>query len=286
MRDSSGEVTATGDRLDYDRRLRVAVLAGNPVARRMQPARAADSATGTAARAADTLVIRGRTLRYNDSTGVAVAEGDVVITRRDLRITCGRAEYRQKEDSLILELKPLARVEDSEIRGVVIRMALDDESLRGLRVRGDAEALSREAATDTTSERRSRVTGDSLFMAFRDGAIDSVEVFGRAEGTYWEVARPDHVNRMSGDYMVLRFREREAREADVLGSARSTYYHFERDTLKGRNRAQGRAINLAFARGRIEEVLVRGEASGVYEGRGLGAAPDTASTSGTTGEPQ
>ena len=34
MRDSSGEVNATGDRLDYDRVLRVAVLSGNPVARR------------------------------------------------------------------------------------------------------------------------------------------------------------------------------------------------------------------------------------------------------------
>lgn len=277
MRDSSGEVTASGERLDYDRVRRVAELTGNPVARRAQPARDGGAE-------ADTLVIRGRVLRYNDSTGIAVAEGDVVITRRDLRITCGRAEYRQKEDSLILELQPVAKVEESEIRGMVIRMALDGESLRGLRVRGDAEALSREAATDSTAERRSRVTGDSLSMAFRDGAIDSVEVFGQAVGTYWEVTRPDHVNRMDGDYMVLRFREREAREADVLGSARSTYYHFERDTLKGRNRAQGRAIHLAFAQGRIEEVLVRGEASGVYEGSGLGTASDTAKATGSTGE--
>jgi hypothetical protein len=81
---------------------------------------------------------------------------------------------------------------------------------------------------------------------------------------------------MNGDYMVLRFRDREAREADVLGSARSTYYHFERDTLKGRNRAEGEAISMGFENGRIGEVLVRGTARGVYEGRGLGAPADSA----------
>jgi hypothetical protein len=221
-------------------------------------------------RPADTLTIRALTLRHNDSTGVAVAEGQVVITRRDLRITCGRAEYRQREDSLILHQNPVAKVEDSEIRGAVIRLSLSGEELRGMRVRGEAEALSFEKATDTSRARQSKVTGDSLFMAFRDGGIDSVEVFTRAEGTYWEVGRAEYVNRINGDYMVLRFRDREAREADVLGSARSTYYHFEQDTLKGKNRAEGDAITLGFAGGKIGEVLVRGRASGVYEGTSLG----------------
>src|SRR5690606_7896761 len=193
MRDSAGEVDATADRLDYDRVRRVAVLSGRPVARRFYPPRAPGGS------AADTLVIRGQKLHYNDSTGVARAEGQVVITRRDLKITCGLAEYRQKEDSLILYESPVARVEASEIRGAVIRMGLAGETLKGLRVRGDAEALSYEEATDSTRARRSRVTGDSLFMAFRDGAIDSVEVFDKAEGTYWEPDRPEYVNRMNGD---------------------------------------------------------------------------------------
>ncbi len=274
MRDSSGEVEARGNQLDYNRVTRIAVLSGDPVARRFYPARPALPDSGTArATPADTLSIRALRLRYNDSLGVAVAEGDVVITRRDLRITCGRAEYRQKEDSLILYEKPVARVEDSEIRGAVIRLGLAGEELRGLRVRGQAEALSYEKATDSTDARRSRVTGDSLFMTFVEGAIDSIEVFTQAEGTYWEVSKPDYVNRMNGDYMVMRFRDREAREARVLGAARSTYYHFEGDTLKGRNRADGDTIALQFEGGRIGEVLVRGRASGVYEGSSLGGTP-------------
>jgi lipopolysaccharide export system protein LptA len=275
MRDSSGEVIATGDRLDYDRVRRVAVLSGNPVARRFYPVRmvypGGDSTLIPEERPADTLTIRALKLRYNDSTGVSEAEGNVVITRRDLRITCGRAEYRQKQDSLILHESPIATVEDSEIKGKVIRMSMVGEELRGLRVRGQAEATSFEKATDSTSARNSKVTGDSLFAAFKAGGIDSVEVFTRAEGTYWEVKRPEYVNRMNGDYMVMRFHDREAREADVHGSARSTYYHFEGDTLKGRNRAEGQAITMAFTDGKIGEVLVQGAASGVYEGTGLGA---------------
>jgi lipopolysaccharide export system protein LptA len=287
MRDSAGEVNATSDRLDYDRVRRVVLLTGNPVARRFYPARrvypGGDSGAIPEERPADTLTIVGLRLRYNDETGVAEAEGNVVITRRDLRITCGRAEYRQKQDSLILHDKPVAKVEDSEIRGLVIRMGLAGEELRGLRVRGEAEALSFEKATDSTRARQSRITGDSLFMVFRDGGVDSVQVFDRAEGTYWETDRPQYVNRMNGDYMVMRFRDRQAREADVLGSARSTYYHFERDTLKGRNRAEGAAITLSFEDGKIGEILVRGAATGVYEGTGLGSTvrPDSGTAADT-----
>jgi hypothetical protein len=77
--------------------------------------------------------------------------------------------------------------------------------------------------------------------------------------------------------MVLRFKDRQAREADVLGAARSTYYHFEGDTLRGRNRAGGDAITMTFEEGKIREVRVRGSASGVYEGKALGAKGDSAS---------
>ncbi len=286
MRDSAGEVEARGDRLEYDRRRRVAQLTGNPVARRFYPSRreypGGDSSAIPEETPADTLVIRGRKLRYNDSAGIAEAEGQVVVTRDDLRITCDRAEYRRDQDSLILHGSPVVKIGESEIRGTVIRMGMSGETLRGMRVRGDAEALSFEKETDSTAARNSRLTGDSLFAAFVAGALDSVEVFDRAEGTYWEPARPAYVNRVSGRYMVMRFSDRQAREADVVGSARSTYYHFERDTLKGRNQAGGDSISMTFENGKVREVLVRGSASGVYEGTALGArkAPSDTSSRG------
>ncbi len=272
FRDSSGEMEGRGDHLTYDRLRHDAVLTGHPEVRRLYQVKPGDT-VGT--KTPDTLSIRGTTLRSNDSTGVAEASGKVFISRRDLRITCGHAEYRQKADSMFLSQDPKVEVENSEVKGLLMRLALKGEALRGLLVQGKAEALSLEQATDSTRARKSRVEGDSLRLAFREGAVESVQVFRRATGTYYDVDRPEYVNRMSGDYMVLRFRERKVHDADVLGSARSTYYHFENDSLKGKNQAQGDTIAFAFKEGKIDEVLVRGNARGTYEGRGLSRAKKT-----------
>ena len=261
MRDSSGEVEAQGERLTYDRVGREAVLSGNPLARRIYPEKK---------KGPDTLTIRGKTLRYCDSVGIAEAEDNVLITRNNLRITCGHAQYRQKQDSLFLSREPVVKVEDSEIKGALMRLGLRGEELKGLRVNGSAEAVSLEKATDSTRAHKSHVEGDSLFLAFKKSAVDCVQVFRHATGTYFDVDRSQYVNRMSGDYMVMRFQERRVHDAEVLGMAKSTYYHFEKDTLKGKNRAEGDVIALTFKAGKIDAVLVKGSAKGVYEGRGLG----------------
>lgn len=267
MHDSSGQVEGEGTRVTYDRVGREAVLTGHPLVRRLYPA---SSSKDSANKGPDTLVIRGKTLLYYDSTGIADATDNVVITRHDLLITCGHAEYRQKADSLFLSQDPKVKVQESEVKGVLMRLGLDGEELHGMLVKGNANAVSTEKATDSTRAHESHVEGDSLYMAFQKGAIESVQVFRSAKGSYFDVDRPQYVNRMSGDYMVLRFQEKHVHDAEVLGMAKSTYYHFEKDTLKGRNRAAGDTIDLSFLEGKISEVLVKGKAEGVYEGRGLG----------------
>ena len=266
MRDSANEVNGNAELLTYNRIARLATMTGSPIVRRFYPATVNDSGK---IQAPDTLTIVGRLLRYNENKGVADAEGDVVITRRGLRITAGRAEYHQKEDSLFLFDKPVVKVDDSEVRGLVMRFGLSGDTLRGLRVRGEAQALSMEKATDSTKARSSKVTGDSLFVAFKEGTIDSVQVFTKAEGTYWELDKPQYVNQLNGDYMVLRFGDKEPREAEVWGAARSTYFHFEGDTLKGKNRAAGDTITFGFRKGKVEDVLIKGSSQGVYEGKTL-----------------
>ncbi len=277
MRDSSGEVEAQGERLTYDRVGREAILTGNPVARRIYPEKQKDSSdmvkTTEKKKGPDTLTIRGKTLRYFDSASVADAEENVIITKRDLRITCGHAEYRKQADSLFLSQDPVVKVEDSEVKGLLMRLGLHGEELKGMWVNGNADALSLEKATDSTRAHKSQVVGDSLFLAFKKSAVDCVQVFRNATGTYFDVDRPQYVNRMSGDYMVMRFQERRVHDAEVLGMAKSTYYHFEKDALKGKNRAEGDTIALSFKGGKIDEVLVKGKSKGVYEGRGLGKSP-------------
>ena len=297
MRDSSGEVEAEGNAVAYLRFRHEATLTGNPVVRRFYrkppdsagTARARDSAgtpkvrdsagaakpkpnpPGAAPASApgpitDTLAIRGKVLTYNDSARVATAEGNVNITRKQVNITCARAEYHDRTDSLYLTGDPAVKVDESRITGLSMRVGMDGEEIRSLLVKGDAKARSVEPATDTSAARESDISGDSLFLAFREKSIDSMQVFRNAKGSYFEKDKPAYVNRMSGEYMVLRFVEKKINSANVLGGAKSTYFHVEKKTFKGRNEAEGDTIDFAFKDGKVEEVMVRGRAKGTYFG--------------------
>lgn len=304
MRDSAGEVEASGHAVTYERFKHLATLTGNPEVRRYYR-KAPDSAEAASAREAaaaslaggesarknrapsapagtvsrngggpapkppeiiDTLIIRGKVLTFNDSSGVAAAEGDVRITRKKVLITCRRAEFHDRRDSLYLMGDPEARLDESLVKGLVMRVGMSGEEIKSLLVKGEAQAKSIEPATDTSTSRQSDVRGDSLFMAFRDKAIDSVQVFRNAKGSYFESDRPDFVNRMSGEYMVLRFDDKRIRSANVSGGAKSTYFHLEKQAFKGKNDAEGDTIDFAFKDGKVEEVLVRGRAKGTYFG--------------------
>ncbi len=220
----------------------------------------------------DTLFIRGEVMTYNDSTQIAIADGKVRITRDKMNITCHKAEYHDKADSLFLLGDPVLVVDDNQIKGISMRLGMHGEEIRSLLVKGDAQAHSREPATDTSVARESDVKGDSLFMVFKEKTIDSVQVFKHATGTYYDIDKPKFVNKMSGDYMVLRFSKKQVQSANVLGDARSTYYHFEKKALKGRNQADGDTIDFAFKEGKIEEVRVKGHAKGTYYGERAGKA--------------
>jgi hypothetical protein len=151
-----------------------------------------------------------------------------------------------------------------------MRLGMHGEEISSLLVKGEAQAHSVEPATDTSVARQSHVQGDSLFLAFKEKVIDSVQVFRNAAGSYYDMDKPQFVNRMSGDYMVMRFDGRQISSANVMGGAKSTYFHFEKKKLKGENQAEGDTIDFAFRGGKIEEVLVKGQAKGVYYGEPQG----------------
>jgi lipopolysaccharide export system protein LptA len=302
IRDTSADVEAFGQTLHYNRNRHLATLSGNPELRRyyrkqpdsaaagdsVKPVPRAAPAPAPSPKAAapakkavakpagdtlpitDTLVIRGRTLTYNDSAQIAAAEGKVNITRDEVVITCEKAEYHDRPDSLYLLGSPQVMLDESRIKGLTMRLGMQGEEIRSLLVKGEAEARSVEPATDSSSARHSDVAGDSLFLAFRKKSIDSVQVFRNAKGSYFDVDRPDFVNRMSGEYMVLRFNGKQVASANVTGgsgaSAKSTYFHLEKKAFKGKNEAEGDTIDFAFKDGKVEEVMVRGSAKGTYFG--------------------
>ncbi|HKP95445.1 MAG TPA: hypothetical protein VJ385_06785 [Fibrobacteria bacterium] len=299
MRDSSGEVAATGQSIVYLRFRHLATLTGNPEVRRFYAAK--DSGLAAAGRDSaqakpgapkaspdasdgdgpDTLSIKGDVMTYDDSLQVAIADGNVRIHRDKLNITCKKAEYHDPSDSLYLLGDPQVVVDDNQVKGEIMRLGMHGEEIKSLLVKGSAQAHSTEPATDTSVARQSDIRGDSLFLAFKQKAIDSVQVFKNANGAYFDVDKPEFVNEMSGEYMVLRFNGKQVASANVLGGAKSTYYHFEKKLLKGKNDAQGDTIDFAFKNGKVDEVMVKGAAKGTYFGEkarkpGAGGSADSA----------
>jgi lipopolysaccharide export system protein LptA len=254
--------------------------------------KAPDSATATAKAGTaskndgpDTLSIKGDIMTYNDSSEVAVSDGNVRINRDKLKITCKKAEYHGGSDSLYLLGEPQVVADGNQVKGDIMRLGMHGEELKSLLVKGSAQAHSTEPGTDTSSARQSDVNGDSLFLAFKEKAIDSVQVFKNATGAYFDVDKPDFVNKMTGDYMVLRFNGKQVTSANVMGggldgtAAKSTYYHFEKKRLKGKNDAEGDTIDFAFKDGKVDEVMVKGAAKGTYFGekaKGKNGAQDSA----------
>lgn len=287
MRDSSGENVATGQNVVYLRFRHLATLTGNPEVRRFYVKKDSASADSAAAKAdgPDTLSIKGDIMTYDDSMRVAVADGNVRITRDKLMITCKKAEYHDASDSLYLLGEPQVVADGNQVKGDIMRLGMHGEEIKSLLVKGSAQAHSTEPATDTSSARQSDVNGDSLFLAFKKKAIDSVQVFKNATGAYFDVDKPAFVNKMTGDYMVLRFNGKQVTSANVLGgsstAAKSTYYHFEKKKLKGKNDAEGDTIDFAFKDGKVDEVMVKGAAKGTYFGEkakgGNGAQDGSAS---------
>jgi lipopolysaccharide export system protein LptA len=256
---------------------------------RLRTARAAKAGAGDSD-GPDTLSIKGDLMTYNDSLQVAVADGNVRIHRDKMNITCKKAEYHDASDSLYLLGEPVVVVDDNQVKGDVMRLGMHGEEIKSLLVKGSAQAHSTEPATDTSVARQSDVKGDSLFLAFKEKAIDSVQVFKNANGAYFDVDKPEFVNKMSGDYMVLRFNGKQVASANVMGGnagAKSTYYHFEKKVLKGKNDAEGDTIDFAFKDGKIDEVMVKGAAKGTYFGekqrKGGPEVPATADSAGAPG---
>lgn len=265
LRDSTGDLRGKGDKLVYHRLSHEVTFLGHPELRRLY--RDTAQKENDTLPVTDTLILQGKRMTYNDSSRIALAETSVVITRRKTRITCARAEYRDKADSLFLSGDPKVVVDRSQIEGEKMRIRLNEEEIRGLLVQGKAKAHSIDVATDSTPERQSEIEGDSLLLAFSGKQIDSAQVFHDAHGNYYDTDKPKLRNRMRGEKMVMRFKNREVRSAQVVGGAKSTYFHLENGRLKGRNVAEGDTIRFAFAEGEIDEVLVSGKARGVYYGK-------------------
>ena len=207
-------VRVYGERSAYDDATGRSVLTGDP--RLLVPGGFGEP--GMTVRA-DTLV-----LRESDQSGEAV--GNVRIVRGDLRTFSRRAEFRLRQNQILLTGDPVALDSDGDIRADTMSVRVRERKADQLRAWGGVQV--RYEPRDKPGE-RNLVLGDTLTAGLSGGALSGMEVYGRAQSLYLPGIRDvlagsgRNLSRAQSIHVILR--EGQAQQVELIGKASGTYVY-------------------------------------------------------------
>jgi len=214
----------------------------------------------------DTLVIKSRTMTYNQRSQLAIAANSVLITKRDLIITGDTAFYNQKEDFLSIKGNPKCIINDYTITGDSMFVKLQNNEVEFILVIKNAHGAQQTAATSGKPAQYSDVFGDTLFLAVKNNKAQSLYVNINARGLFYEEDLPDYINKMNGGRLDISFDAGRMKLAEIKDNASSLLFSVSNDRkVEGKNESSGDTIFVAFDSSRVSKVKVRGNlASGIY----------------------
>lgn len=215
IHDLRDHISITGGRFDHSAVRKMSTMSGDPVLIQFD--------TSSSGRV-DTLVVRSKVMEsYQDSVRRLVAIDSVEIVRKGLSGKAGHALFFPGNDSLQLRKTPALWYDQSQITGDSIDIFLKNKKLDRVVVRGNAFAGSRSDSLSRTRfdqmhgevlhmlfqdqelnrmavERQAtsiyylyeegipnglnRSSGDRLMVAFNEGKVGSINIYGGVEGRY------------------------------------------------------------------------------------------------------
>jgi len=211
-RDEKNKLELDAHAVDYNRTTHEAVATGEPVLRsRDEKDRVAE--------------MRARMVRLNTETRVAEAIDSVTVVRDTLR---GRADYALFDDRAgrgWLYGHPRVWDDETDVTGDTLETWTDKRVLQRVRVRGNALMDYRGARPNTVGE-KSRLSGTTVDVYFRNEDIDSLVAVGAARNEYTGLPHLDKTaenNLALGDTITVFFKDRKVDRARVEGKASGTY---------------------------------------------------------------
>lgn len=175
--------------------------------------------------ASDTLIIKGRILEYFDveDNRRAVARDSVTILQGGLKAQCDSAVYFPDQEIGWLKIKPMAWYENNELSGIEMKVQFDSLKIRDIFVYGDGIAKSlADSVNGKYNELKGKsiefqiendkpktiiardnaislyylkekendqgsnfATSDSIFIHFKNGELDSINIIGGSEGIFY-----------------------------------------------------------------------------------------------------
>lgn len=159
---------------------------------------------------------------YGDSLNQAVASDSVIITQGDFKAKADTARYFKETELAWLNGNPIVWVENSELTGKRIKAVFDSSKIENIYIYEDARAktlndsvnneynvltgktiqffvtnnkpqliIARDNATsiyylaEGADQGSNFSTSDSIYVFFKEGKLDSIEIIGGAEGIYY-----------------------------------------------------------------------------------------------------
>ena len=243
--DDENNAEISAQRVDFDRRTRVAVATGFPV----MNTRDEDGALTT---------LSAILLRLDSARKTAEAVDSVVVVRDTMRVRADRAIFDDASGRGFLYGSPRAWDNETVVTGDTLETVAEGRRLRRVIVHGDAVMDYRGGRTTNAGE-TSRLTGRRVDVFVTENRIDSLLAIGGARNEYSAPAtagRTQERNLAHGDSILVWFKDRKVDRARVVGNAQGEYRSpvDAKDTLAVANEVvkyDGRVIEFIVPKNRI-----------------------------------
>lgn len=243
--DDENRIEMAAQRIDFDRRTRVAVATGFPVLQ----SRDDDGALTT---------MSALLLRLDSDAKIAEAVDSVLVVRDTLRVRADRAIFDDASGRGLLYGSPRAWDNETVVTGDTLETVAENRRLKRVIVHGRAVMDYAGRRTENAGE-TSRLTGRRVDVFVTENRIDSLLATGAARNEYTApkaAGRTQERNLAHGDTILVWFEDRKVDRARVVGNAQGEYRSpvDETDTLAVANeivKYDGRVIEFEVPRNRI-----------------------------------
>ena len=174
--DSAKITFISGNNAEYATDKKECTLRGNPLLTRI------DSS------GVDTLFIRGRVMKYNDSLKIATVTDNVNIRQGELVATCRKSDYFVNTSTALLRINPIINYDKHRVTGDSVDLFFDEQKLKSACVVGKAHGRSTEVADSSKDTTITNIRSDSLYIAmYESGKMSSMKAYGNARGDFSEI---------------------------------------------------------------------------------------------------
>ncbi|RKY79970.1 hypothetical protein DRQ00_02730 [candidate division KSB1 bacterium] len=208
--DTTNQVQLFAGQVEYNRLKKYAIAVQQPRLVKM------DTTTH------EEIVIRAKRLEYDGYRKLAFAHRQVRITKQDVVCEAEEAEYRAREEKIIIRGNPIVWKEGDQMSGQTIELYLKEMKLQQVHLIGKGVLLSRFKLGEQQME--DKLTGNDIWMYFDQEKLTKIVVKNQATSLYHVVEKNElqGINQVMGDRIVLTFKNGRVNTAIIDSSPGSS----------------------------------------------------------------